>query len=273
MPKKDAFYFFHDSNAKDDPKCVMLIEQLGLEGYGIYWVLIETLRDQPTYKYPLALLSALARRYNTTYEKMKTVVMQYGLFQIDDNDFFSLALLERMQDVDRKRQQARDAINLRWSKQKLLQSNNASSTDVIRTYNDSNTNVYTDVIQGEKSIEEKKRNKNNISNDILFVDGSPSTRIPYQKIVDIFNEICHTFPKVLSVNDSRKKTLKTAWTDNPSINYFVKLFKMADESTFLSGRDGKWTGCNFDWVIAPKNRVKILEGNYANRDHIKELPF
>ena len=71
---KDAYYFPHDSNAKDDPKCVLLIEQLGLEGYGIFWVLIETLRDQPEYKYPLQLLPALARRYNTTAEKMKTVV-------------------------------------------------------------------------------------------------------------------------------------------------------------------------------------------------------
>jgi len=46
---KNAYYFSHDSNAKDDPKCVLLIEQLGLEGYGIYWILIEILRDQPGY--------------------------------------------------------------------------------------------------------------------------------------------------------------------------------------------------------------------------------
>ena len=71
---KDAYYFSHDSNAKDDPKCVLLIEQLGLEGYGIYWVLIEVLRDQPNYSYPVELLPALARRYNTTAEKIKTVV-------------------------------------------------------------------------------------------------------------------------------------------------------------------------------------------------------
>lgn len=94
---KDAYYFSHDSNAKDDPKCVLLIEQLGLEGYGIYWVLIETLRDQPEYKYPLALVPAIARRYNTTAEKMKTVVGNYGLFEVDADDFFSLSLIKRME--------------------------------------------------------------------------------------------------------------------------------------------------------------------------------
>jgi len=71
---KDAYYFPHDSNAKDDPKCVLLIEQLGMEDYGIYWMLVEVLREQPDYTYPLSLLPALARRYNTTSEKVKAVL-------------------------------------------------------------------------------------------------------------------------------------------------------------------------------------------------------
>jgi hypothetical protein len=95
--KKDAYYFPHDSNAKDDPKCMMLIEQLGLEGYGIFWVLVETLRDQQNYKYPIALLPAIARRYNTTFEKVKTVVYNYSLFMIENDEFFfSNSLNSRM---------------------------------------------------------------------------------------------------------------------------------------------------------------------------------
>ena len=101
---KDAYYFPHDSNAKDDPKCVLLIEQLGLEGYGIYWMLIETLRDQPEYKYPVALLPALARRYNTTPEKVRTVVGNYGLFVVEgDTVFFSQSLVNRMIPLEEKR--------------------------------------------------------------------------------------------------------------------------------------------------------------------------
>ena len=79
---KDCYYFPHDSNAKDDPKCVLLIEQLGMEGYGIYWMLIETLRDQPDYTYPVANIPALARRYNTSAEKVRTVVFNYELFTV-----------------------------------------------------------------------------------------------------------------------------------------------------------------------------------------------
>jgi hypothetical protein len=52
---------------------------------------------------------------------------------------------------------------------------------------------------------------------------------------------------------------------------------MAQASDFLSGRNGKWTGCNFDWLINENNMVKVLEGNYENKkqktglDALKEL--
>ena len=117
---KDAYYFPHDSNAKDDPKCVLLIEQLGMEGYGIYWMLIETLRDQPEYKYPVNLLPALARRYNTTPEKVKTVVFNYGLFMIEDDDvFFSQSLIHRMIPLEKRKEQARLA-GLKSAEKRML---------------------------------------------------------------------------------------------------------------------------------------------------------
>lgn len=106
--KKDAYYFSHDSNAKDDFKCMLLIEELGLEGYGIFWVLVETLREQENFKYPIKLLSSLARKYNTTLAKMEVVVKNYNLFKIEDEIFFfSSSLNERMELMNKKRIQAK----------------------------------------------------------------------------------------------------------------------------------------------------------------------
>jgi len=90
---KDAYYFSHDANAKDDPKCVVLIDELGMEGYGIYWMLVETLRSEADYKCPLRMLNGLARRYNTSAEKVQTVVTRYGLFDRDDEWFWSESLM------------------------------------------------------------------------------------------------------------------------------------------------------------------------------------
>jgi hypothetical protein len=38
-----------------------------------------------------------------------------------------------------------------------------------------------------------------------------------------------------------------------------------EASDFLSGRTGKWTSCNVDWLLKPANFTKVLEGNYDNR--------
>lgn len=94
---KETFWFRHDFDAADDDKTMLLIEQLGLEGYGIYWVLIEKLRGREGYKMPFSVIPSLARRYMTSPEKMKTVITQFNLFQYDEEGFFySMSLIERM---------------------------------------------------------------------------------------------------------------------------------------------------------------------------------
>lgn len=104
---KDAFWFPHDSNAAGDRKTVRLVLKLGMEGYGVYWRLIETLRDQPDYAYPLDLLPALAGSCRTTADIIQMVVDDYDLFMYDGNgNFYSESLRERMQAWDSKRERA-----------------------------------------------------------------------------------------------------------------------------------------------------------------------
>jgi hypothetical protein len=105
---REAIYFSHDSNAKDDPKCMLLIDQLGLEGYGAFWILVEILREQPGYRCPISLLPILAKRYNITAAKLETVVRSFGLFVIaEDSFFFSNSLNKRMETMDWKKEQKR----------------------------------------------------------------------------------------------------------------------------------------------------------------------
>lgn len=130
---KDAFYFPHDSNAKDDIKCVELIGDLGLEGYGVYWVLIETLREQPDYTYPVKLLPALARRFGSEPGMFQKVVRDYELFVVEDEKiFFSVSLKRRMQLYEHKKEQAREAGKKSAEKR-------AKSTSVQQTGNDRST--------------------------------------------------------------------------------------------------------------------------------------
>ena len=43
---KDAYYFSHDSNARNDQRLIKIRMKYGMEGYGIYFGIIEILREQ-----------------------------------------------------------------------------------------------------------------------------------------------------------------------------------------------------------------------------------
>lgn len=150
MSVKETCYFSHDANAKDDFKVMLLIEELGLEGYGIFWILIETLREQQNYKYPLKLLSVLSRKYNTTLAKVETVVRNYHLFEIEDECFFfSKSLNRRMEVMHKAIEQRKIAGQISAAKRKKKQEEqlkqleiNLSETHSIqRSFNECSTNV------------------------------------------------------------------------------------------------------------------------------------
>lgn len=110
MSSRDTFYFPHEYNAKDDPKCERLIWEMGMEGYGIFWALLEVLRVQPDYTYPLANIPIVAYKYRADVDKMRRVVLDFDLFTIvEDKIFFSNGLLNRMRPMDEARNIARES--------------------------------------------------------------------------------------------------------------------------------------------------------------------
>ena len=46
---KDAYYFPHDSNARNDQRLMKVRMKYGMKGYGIYFGIIEILREQCEY--------------------------------------------------------------------------------------------------------------------------------------------------------------------------------------------------------------------------------
>lgn len=226
--KKDAYWFSHDSNAKDDPKIMILIEQLGLEGYGIYWVLVETLREQPGYKCPIILIPVLARRYGTSAEKMKAVVLNYDLFVIeDDKFFFSESLINRMQILENRREVARRAGIASGEKRKSL---NVGSTYVQHAFNDSSTITLKE--RKEKKSKIKDNNCNDNGNARLVIDS-----------VDIENLQLY-IQKSLAISIQTDE-LKKLW----------EYFKLYCETGFITfKRTGAYYRYFLNWLKSPKGK-------------------
>ena len=78
-----------------------------------------------------------------------------------------------------------------------------------------------------------------------------------------FNRICSYLNTVDEMTDSRKRAVDNAAEILGDIT-FEELFTRVQNSDFLSGKNGKWYGCTFDWILKPENLKKILSGAYDN---------
>lgn len=130
MPKtneKDAYYFPHDCNARNDPKILALRSVFGAEGYGVYWMLIEILREQPDYRLQVTkyLYHALAMQMQVQKERLQEIVEaccnefvegDSPLLVNDGEYLYSSSLLRRMDKVDDISRLRREAAQKRWVK-------------------------------------------------------------------------------------------------------------------------------------------------------------
>lgn len=96
-------------------------------------------------------------------------------------------------------------------------------------------------------------------------DTDQKSHAPYKNVVDLYNSICLSLPKVKETTNTRKDKIRNIWREKQDMELFKTLFGKAEESDFLSGRDSKWSGCGFDWLLNKNNAIKVLEGNYDNK--------
>lgn len=107
---KEAYYFSHDSNARNDPKCSALINDFGFEGYGVFWAIVEILAEQENYKLKkfTKLYTGLSRQLLLDEEKLRSIIEAmleaYELLVQDENYIWSESLLRRMKIKESKRQ-------------------------------------------------------------------------------------------------------------------------------------------------------------------------
>ena len=96
-------YFSHDSNARNSDKLMKVRMGLGAEGYGIFFMLIERLREEEDYKSTVDY-TTLAFDLRVDPEKVKQVVENYDLFKFteDGKYFYSDSFNERMEMMDLK---------------------------------------------------------------------------------------------------------------------------------------------------------------------------
>lgn len=190
------------------------------------------------------MLATIFRRpLNTVRLALKTFEM-YGMIEIVEGTVTipnwekhqSLGKLEKLKEQNRKR------VAAHREKQKLIAENSGCNDEC----NDS-CNVTVMECNATDKIREDKN------------------RVDYEHIKDMFNDICISFPRVVTLSESRKKAIK-ARLNTYTVEQFRQVFTKAEGSDFLKGRNNRNWSAKFDWLIQDSNFAKVLDGNYDNEN-------
>ena len=111
---KQTFYFPHDYNASNDIKILFLRQQLGMEGYGIYWYIVENLASAKG-KLPLNITPILAMQMQVSEVKVMAVIQKFDLFVIDEDKFFSKRLNDHLDLRNVLSEKGKIGANKRWN--------------------------------------------------------------------------------------------------------------------------------------------------------------
>ena len=84
--------------------------------------------------------------------------------------------------------------------------------------------------------------------------------------MDLFNATIPEFPRVVMLTKERVSKISARWSESvvhQDLQFWAEYFALVRSSQFLMGKvtDSPFR-CSFDWLIAPSNFVKVVEGNY-----------
>lgn len=97
--------FLHDADARNDERILELRASCGAAGYGIYWMLVESMRAASNYKLARSRSSALAFGFGVSHDDLEQVIqvcLKTSLFITDEILFWSDSLLKRMAEYERR---------------------------------------------------------------------------------------------------------------------------------------------------------------------------
>ena len=126
-----------------------------------------------------------------------------------------------------------------------------------------------DNVQQELRVKSKELRDNNLEIEIeieekdMYATKSQShLRIPYQKVFDLYSAICVSYPPLNALSNTRKKAIAARFRSGRTLNDFEEMFRRAETSSFMKGKNKHNWVADFDWMLKDANMTKILEGKY-----------
>ncbi len=271
-------YFPLDVDIDSDDKVAIIEAQHGMIGFAIVIKLfMKIYADGYFYKWREREQLLFSSRINVDINKVKEVVgdcVKWGLFDEKlyetHNVLTSKGIQRRYLEATKRRQRVEmDPNYLLLDKSEIsvygnlvingvnvdINSNDEVINDDINLHSEEDN----DDINPQSKVKESKVKESKEEST-----KEPST--PHQKIKDLFNSICKSYPKVIAIGSARERNLRARWKQfDFDIDVFENVFRKLEESDFCKGKNDRNWKADFDWLIKnDNNMVKVLEGKYDN---------
>lgn len=117
--KKSSYFFDHDYNARNDEKVLQLRSEFGAEGYGVYWMILESMAESSDGAIHRVAIGGLSLSYGIPKEKL-TAIIDYtigvGLLKESvPGDIVSSRMIAHKARIEAMRKAGKRGAEKRWS--------------------------------------------------------------------------------------------------------------------------------------------------------------
>ena len=278
--KDNSYYFKHDCNARQDEKILALRMKHGWEGYGLYWALIEKLRESDNYSC-VCDYNLIAYDLRSDANKIKSIIEDFRLFDFatDENRgklLYSRRLLEDMNLKDDAREAKVEAGKKgAEAKKKKADPKQCSSTpqaDLKHTLSSAKADPKQCSSTPQANIIEENRIEENITTTNARESENDFEGFATSEAMRIWNNTVSEPMQAIAVMQGSRRDLVLSRLQNAGINLedtevVSQWLRRTIEGVTLSrycrgkGKDG-WIA-DFDWLFrSDDNCLKSYEGGY-----------
>ena len=290
-------YFPHDSNARNDERLVKVRMQHGPAGYGVYFMLVERLREDQEYM-SVVDYNLIAYDLRIDASLAKSIIRDFGLFAFTVDPergecFYSESLRQRMARKDEitAKRKAASAIGVSVRQENRVKTKTAETSNqmVIETQSNGVPNG------SEKRTKEKERKGKENSTSSPYVeeahaakplrnagardeaasvapsaegDSKDKSDFDLAAFARYFNETMAAhgaqIPQVRSIPPKSKRAAYVrARLKEHGKEALAKVVQNAAKLSFYNGGGRGWVA-DFDWLFRPSNFLRVLEDTRAN---------
>lgn len=291
-------YFPHDSNARNDERLVNVRMKHGPAGYGVYFMLVERLREDPEYM-SVVDYNLIAFDLRIDASLAKSIIRDFGLFAFTVDPergecFYSESLRQRMarkDEITAKRKAASAlGVSVRQENREKTKTAETSNQMVIETQPNGVPNGSEKRTKGKESkvkenstsspyVEEAHAAKplrnagarDEAASVAPSVGGGSKDKSDFDlaAFARYFNETMAAngaqIPQVRSIpSNSKRAAFVRARLKEHGKEALAKVVQNAAKLSFYNGGGARGWVADFDWLFRPANFLRVLEDTRAN---------